>query len=448
LFSRMMMLLTLTLAATAAALAPCTTLPQRPPTPALPRTTTLVASDGAFNKNRLLDLYSARVRCADCTCGYSEVQGGYALCNSAEAQLASRREGWDRAVTAMYFGAWYMLSVGYSIFNKQVTNVLPLPWCVATAQIGTGAILCALLWATGVRKRPTFSRGVLQAMLPLGVFHAVGHLFGVVGTTWGSVAFSQVVKCAGPVYACALSSLVLKQSVSLRVWLSLLPILGGVALATTSELAFAWAALIGAVVSDLAFSLRNVYSKLSMNSERGSTLDSLGAADTFALTTCLASALAVPCAIAAEGRTALGVWRAAAPTAGASLALLRSVLLTGLYFYGYSEVAMKALKNVHPVTHAVANTMRRIVILLICIAIFNTPMSLAGAAGSAIAIGGSYYYAMVKSAEKAAAEAAAARVSDHDLVAHKLKDAMPFAVTDPASGRVEADGASTEKTDA
>ena len=59
----------------------------------------------------------------------------------------------------------------------------------------------------------------------------------------------------------------LKQSVSLRVWLSLLPILGGVALATTSELTFAWAALIGAVVSDLALALRNVYSKVAVRLE-------------------------------------------------------------------------------------------------------------------------------------------------------------------------------------
>ena len=58
-------------------------------------------------------------------------------------------------------------------------------------------------------------------------------------------------------------------------------------------------------------------------------------------------------------------------TAAASVGLLGQVLLTGLYFYGYSEVAMKALKNVHPVTHAIGNTMRRVVIMLICIAVFR-----------------------------------------------------------------------------
>ena len=365
-----------------------------------------------FSDVTKLDLYSARVRCENCTCGFVQAQGGYALCNSAREQLAARQEGWDRWITAFYFGSWYLLSIGHSVFNKKVTNVLPLPWCVATAQIVVGALLVCGMWATGLRERPKMSRAALRTMLPIGALHAIGHVSGVVGTTWGSVSFAQVVKSAGPVYACVLSSLVLKQAVSLRVWLSLLPILSGVLLATTSELSFAWAALGGAVVSDLAFAFRNIYSKLSMNSEEGSTLETMSAANTFAVTTCVAAVAAVPFALGVEGARAAAAWTAAAPTAAASVGLLGQVLLTGLYFYGYSEVAMKALKNVHPVTHAIGNTMRRVVIMLICIAVFRTPVSLAGGVGSAVAIGGSYLYAMVKSQEKAEAEAAAAAAEE------------------------------------
>ena len=123
-----------------------------------------------------------------------------------------------------------------------------------------------------------------------------------------------------------------------------------------------------------------------------------------------ASRQAVPFALASRARAA-AAWTAAAPTAAASVGLLGQVLLTGLYFYGYSEVAMKA-PNVHPVTHAIGNTMRRVVIMLICIAVFRTPVSLAGGVGSAVAIGGSYLYAVVKSQEKAEAEAAAAAAAE------------------------------------
>ena len=145
--------------------------------------------------------------------------------------------------------------------NKRVTNALPLPWLVATSTVLVGSVFVSLLWKTGLRETPQLSRAQLWGLLPMGIFHAIGHAAGTLGTTYGSVSFAQVVKAAGPVYACALSAVVLRQAVSLRVWMSLLPIIGGVALATMKELSFAWGALIGAVVSDLALALRNVYSK-------------------------------------------------------------------------------------------------------------------------------------------------------------------------------------------
>ncbi|KAL3908571.1 MAG: hypothetical protein SGPRY_009743, partial [Prymnesium sp.] len=68
--------------------------------------------------------------------------------------------------------------------------------------------------------------------------------------------------------------------------------------------------------------------------------------------------------------------------------MLKQSVVTGLYFYTYNEVAMLALNKVlglnsslfghafvftppvptqvHPVTHAVANTLKRVVILLAC----------------------------------------------------------------------------------
>ena len=61
---------------------------------------------------------------------------------------------------------------------------------------------------------------------------------------------------------------------------------------------------------------------------------------------------------------------------------------------------MLALNNVHPVTHAVANTIKRVVILLACVIMFRTPMTPLCTLGSAIAIGGSYLYSLAKGRDK------------------------------------------------
>ena len=71
-----------------------------------------------------------------------------------------------------------------------------------------------------------------------------------------------------------------------------------------------------------------------------------------------------------------------------------------------ARASQLALNNVHPVTHAVANTMKRVVILLACVFFFKTPMTPLCSAGSAIAIFGGYLYSLAKGREKLAKKAA------------------------------------------
>ena len=58
-------------------------------------------------------------------------------------------------------------------------------------------------------------------------------------------------------WACLLSGLLLRQGSSRRVWLSLLPIVGGVALASAQELSFVWAAFLASAASDVALAPRD-----------------------------------------------------------------------------------------------------------------------------------------------------------------------------------------------
>jgi len=51
-------------------------------------------------------------------------------------------------------------------------------------------------------------------------------------------------------------------------------------------------------------------------------------------------------------------------------------------------VAFLALSEVAPVTHAVGNTIKRVVIILASVIVFQNPLSPLGALGSAIAVGG------------------------------------------------------------
>ena len=72
-------------------------------------------------------------------------------------------------------------------------------------------------------------------------------------------------------------------------------------------------------------------------------------------------------------------------------------LLAGAFYYLYNEVAFLALGRVNPVTHAVGNTIKRVVIIIASVIAFNTPISTLGVIGSAIAITGTLLYSLAKS---------------------------------------------------
>lgn len=60
-----------------------------------------------------------------------------------------------------YFGLWYLFNIGYNIYNKRALNILPVPWLVASTQLGIGLLYVFPLWLTKLRKAPKLAKGAL-----------------------------------------------------------------------------------------------------------------------------------------------------------------------------------------------------------------------------------------------------------------------------------------------
>lgn len=304
----------------------------------------------------------------------------------------------------VYFTLWFALSTGYNIANKVRLNAIALPWCHSAASLFVGSAFVSFLWLTGLRKRPRLSKAAILTFLPISFMHALGHIGAVVSAGAGAVSFTQIVKAAEPVCTAGLSWAILGAQISAPAAAALVPIVLGVALASASELSFTWLSFGGAMLSNLAFATRNILSRASMDKPKG---ENMTPENLFGVLTIMSFLWALPCALLLEGPVALSTWAAATAIKPASY-ILQYTVTTGLYFYLYNEVAMLALNNVNPVTHAVANTLKRVVILLACVVFFKTTMTPFSIAGSSIAIIGSYLYSMAKGRDKALAKAAAA----------------------------------------
>ena len=83
-----------------------------------------------------------------------------------------------------------------------------------------------------------------------------------------------------PFFSVLLSSLFLGDTPTLPVIASLVPVVGGVALASTSEVTFNWPGFLAAMGSNVTFQSRNVFSKKFMGKSKARPLSLTYAAPT------------------------------------------------------------------------------------------------------------------------------------------------------------------------
>ena len=181
----------------------------------------------------------------------------------------------------------------------------------------------------------------------------------------------------------------------LPVYLSLLPIIGGVGLASLKELSFSWLSFTAGTLSAVTSATKAILSKKVLD---GKPLgENLTPANMFAVLTILGFLFILPASLLIEGPAQVMAAYTAALAAGyTKLQLFRLLGISGFLYYIYNEVAFLALSEVAPVTHAVANTVKRVVIILASVIVFRNPVSKLGALGSAMAILGATAYSVAK----------------------------------------------------
>jgi solute carrier family 35 protein E1 len=298
-----------------------------------------------------------------------------------------------------YFALWYLFNIAYNIYNKQALNVLAFPWTIATIQMATGILYFAPMWLLGIRKAPKLSVAELKTLFPIALCHTGVHVGAVIALGAGAVSFAHIVKASEPVVTCGLNALLLGEILPLPVYLTLLPIIGGVAIASMKELSFTVLALSSAMLSNVSSAARGVLSKKTMSGKKmGENLD---AQNLYAILTAMSTVVLIPTTLFMEGTgffKAFGEVVAKGEFTRKSLATL--LALGGASYYAYNEVAFLALGKVNPVTHAVGNTIKRVVIIVASVIAFKTPMSTGSIIGSTIAIAGTLMYSLAMNASK------------------------------------------------
>ncbi|KAK7316734.1 hypothetical protein RJT34_00412 [Clitoria ternatea] len=309
----------------------------------------------------------------------------------SEIESASTQpsEAAKKVKIGIYFATWWALNVVFNIYNKKVLNAYPYPWLTSTLSLACGSLMMLISWATRIAEAPKTDLEFWKSLFPVAVAHTIGHVAATVSMSKVAVSFTHIIKSGEPAFSVLVSRFILGETFPVPVYLSLVPIIGGCALAAVTELNFNMIGFMGAMISNLAFVFRNIFSKRGMKGK------SVSGMNYYACLSILSLAILTPFAIAVEGPQ---MWAAGWQTALSQIGpqFIWWVAAQSVFYHLYNQVSYMSLDEISPLTFSIGNTMKRISVIVSSIIIFHTPVQPINALGAAIAILGTFLYSQAK----------------------------------------------------
>ncbi|EDV23491.1 uncharacterized protein TRIADDRAFT_28036 [Trichoplax adhaerens] len=289
--------------------------------------------------------------------------------------------------------SWYIVSASNNVVGKWVLRDWPHPLTLSFIQVVSQTVyLGSLLKFWHVDSLPyVVYKSYWSKILPLAANKILGALLSHVAIWKVSVSYAHTVKALMPFFTVIMAKLVLGATYTVKEYLSLLPIVGGVMLATATEIEFDIIGLISCVLSTLSFALQNVYSKKVLSDVKVHHLRLLHTMSRSATSLMLPIWFVFDVMPILEEKDTVRY-----PYYPYWITFL--VFLNGFINFLQNIIAFTILWTINPLSYSVASATKRIFVIVISIAILRNPITSANAIGMTLAAGGVVIYNRVSSA--------------------------------------------------
>ncbi|RLN94192.1 hypothetical protein BBJ28_00024296 [Nothophytophthora sp. Chile5] len=296
---------------------------------------------------------------------------------------------------------WYAISLvtlwtnRYVVAQLQVdSNLLSLAQLGMSVVGGLSSELYLVGWTVckgGMRK--VLNDGLKDMVLLAGV-RILTVLLGLTALKYIAVSFTQTIKSSAPFFTVVLAYFLLGQRTGWRVNVSLIPIVSGLIFCSLSDSSFHVVGFIAALMSNCVDCIQNVLTKRLLNRSY--------------------SYLQLYTSILAVGMQLVFIfysWMAAPPdptlvatkSNRSSLFIFVVLVLDGACFYIQSALAYMLMSLVSPVTHSVANCVKRALIIVLSIYRYGEVVTPLNWSGMVLVIFGVYVFNSASRVERAAA---------------------------------------------
>ncbi|KAF7405545.1 hypothetical protein HZH66_004451 [Vespula vulgaris] len=205
-------------------------------------------------------------------------------------------------------------------------------------------------------------------------------VLGLVSLNYVAVSFTETIKSSAPLFTVLISRYLLGEHTGLYVNLSLIPVMGGLALCSVNEISFDLRGFIAAMATNMTECLQNVYSKMLISGDNFKYTP----AELQFYTSLASVVVQIPVSILLVDLPAL--------EHSLSFKIFAAFLLNGVFFHFQSITAYVLMDYISPVTHSVANTAKRAFLIWLSVLLFNNSVTGLSALGTCAVIAGVLLY--------------------------------------------------------
>jgi len=289
-------------------------------------------------------------------------------------------------VRALWFlFLWYFFSGCTLFLNKYILTYMEgdsiLLGCVQMFMTMTCGYIqihypCGMYKKVARLKKPP---GFFKHMVIVGGMRFCTVLLGLIALNYVAVSFTETVKSSAPAFTVVISRLVLGEISGVYVKLSLIPVMGGLALCSANELSYNFTGFTTALLTNISECGQNVYSKMLISGESFK----YSPAEMQFYTSLASAVVMVPVSFFLLDPSAI---------LRVDSAMFFVLLANGVFFHFQTITAYVLMDYISPVTHSVANTVKRALLIWLSVVLFGNPVTFLSGLGTLTVIFGVLMY--------------------------------------------------------
>jgi len=266
----------------------------------------------------------------------------------------------------------------------------PYPLTITLAHMIANSILIyPVLMVAGLSHQTKTPHSLfLRFLLPLGIGKLLSSVAAHVSIWKVSISYAHTVKATMPIFTVILTRIMFREKHSKLVYLSLLPIIIGVAVATVTELNFELSGMASAFIGTAIFALQNVFSKSALRELKLNPLQLLSRMAQIALTICIPLWVLVDMPVMQHDINLT--------TGTEKMGLLGKLVLVGCINFMQNIMAFSVLHLLSPLSYSVTNATKRILVISISIITMKNPVTIVNFMGMMTAVSGVFLYSRAK----------------------------------------------------